>query len=246
MKRFSILGLMGLVGTVAVAIAALRYASDAWAGALLLVLGVLLGAAVLGVVYGRGRGRAGWLGFLVFGGGYGLVTVCPGLADQVAPRLPTSQLLNDVHARAANQTMALISWPYPMLVSTPSGTVRIDADTVFAPAAVDLGLPIITPAAASTAVPVPTGPAPAPGTAPPIQYIAPGPGGPSSGQWNVLGPGQLGLVPNRWQTLLPGAAHLESFTRVGHGLFALLAGALGAPLARRFFEAGRARGPASL
>jgi hypothetical protein len=41
-------------------------------------------------------------------------------------------------------------------------------------------------------------------------------------------------IANRWKSLLPGAASYESFGVVGHRLFALLAGLLGASIARRF------------
>jgi hypothetical protein len=39
--------------------------------------------------------------------------------------------------------------------------------------------------------------------------------------------------PNRWRQLLPGAVNYDAFSVVGHGLFALLAGLLGALLALR-------------
>lgn len=45
--------------------------------------------------------------------------------------------------------------------------------------------------------------------------------------------------PNRWRAFLPGAANYAAFQAVGHCLFALLAGLLGAAIARRF-ERGRA------
>jgi hypothetical protein len=45
-------------------------------------------------------------------------------------------------------------------------------------------------------------------------------------------------IANRWKSLLPGAANYESFSVVGHCLFALLACLLGAAIARRF-ERGR-------
>ena len=42
------------------------------------------------------------------------------------------------------------------------------------------------------------------------------------------------VVPNRWTSLLPGAANFEAFSIVGHCLFALLAGVLGAAIAQWF------------
>jgi hypothetical protein len=72
--RFRITALMGLVLFVGVAFAALRDASEWWAGALLVVTIGLLLTACLGVVYRTGGDRAFWLGMLVFGGGYLLLS----------------------------------------------------------------------------------------------------------------------------------------------------------------------------
>jgi hypothetical protein len=47
-------------------------------------------------------------------------------------------------------------------------------------------------------------------------------------------------TPNRWKVILPGAANSEAFQSVGHCLFALIAGLLGAFVALRF-EKGRLR-----
>ncbi len=38
----------------------------------------------------------------------------------------------------------------------------------------------------------------------------------------------------RWSQLLPGAVNFDAFSAVGHSLFALLAGALGAVIAQWF------------
>jgi hypothetical protein len=42
------------------------------------------------------------------------------------------------------------------------------------------------------------------------------------------------VPPNRWRAILPGAANYEAFSTIGHCLFALLAGLLGAFVAIRF------------
>jgi hypothetical protein len=42
------------------------------------------------------------------------------------------------------------------------------------------------------------------------------------------------VMPNRWKSLLPGAANEQAFRIVGHCLFALLAGVLGAAIAQWF------------
>jgi hypothetical protein len=44
-------------------------------------------------------------------------------------------------------------------------------------------------------------------------------------------------TPNRWKAILPGTANSEAFQSVGHCLFALIAGLLGAFVALRFEKA---------
>ncbi len=46
--------------------------------------------------------------------------------------------------------------------------------------------------------------------------------------------GSMTVTPSRWKSLLPGAANLAAFRIVGHCLFALLAGLLGAAIAQWF------------
>jgi hypothetical protein len=75
--RVSLRVLMLAILVFGVSVAALRNASAAWAGALLLFTMGLLGAAVLGVVYRREARRAWWLGFGVFGWGYVTLTLSP-------------------------------------------------------------------------------------------------------------------------------------------------------------------------
>jgi hypothetical protein len=100
MRRFTILGLMGLILGLAVSIAALRNADDQWAGALLLTTALLIGAAALGAVYHSGRRRAARLGFAVFGGGYFALAFL-GLSESNLTRLPTTWLLRYVHDKVA-------------------------------------------------------------------------------------------------------------------------------------------------
>ena len=68
--RFSIAGLMGAVLTAALGLAALRSASETWAGVALLVTCGILGLAVIGAACRSAAERAWWLGFAVFGWGY--------------------------------------------------------------------------------------------------------------------------------------------------------------------------------
>jgi len=100
MRRFTILGLMGLVLGLAIALAALRNADDSWAGGLLLATALLIGVVTLGAFYHSGRRRAGRLGFVVFAGGYFALAFL-GLSDQNLAKLPTTWLLIYVHQRVA-------------------------------------------------------------------------------------------------------------------------------------------------
>ena len=61
---------MIVVLVVSVGLASLLHASEAWAGLMLLVVCFFLGIAVLGVAYRRGGRRAAWAGFALFCGGY--------------------------------------------------------------------------------------------------------------------------------------------------------------------------------
>jgi hypothetical protein len=75
--RFSLLGLMALVAYVGLGCAALRYATPLWASALFTLAVGLVMIGLLGAVFRREQARAGWIGFLVFGGGYLLLTCGP-------------------------------------------------------------------------------------------------------------------------------------------------------------------------
>ncbi len=85
--RFSIASLLGVILFISVALAALRASTDAWDGSLLgLALTVLLTATLL-AVHRRGRKRACWLGFSLFGWVYLLASLIPPLES----RLPTTK-----------------------------------------------------------------------------------------------------------------------------------------------------------
>src|SRR5437764_1137610 len=99
MRRFTILTLMAGITVLAIGLAALRDANAVWAGVLLLATLLLLGTAALGVIYGQGRSRAGWLGFSLFGGTYLAMVIGPWLAESIGEKLPTTQALRYVHSR---------------------------------------------------------------------------------------------------------------------------------------------------
>ena len=97
--RFSLLSLMGAVLVVAVACAALRFASELWASAVLTTtIGMLL-VGVLGSVLRRGPARAFWFGFTLFGSAYLILAFAPWCYANVRPQFLTSKLLAYLHAK---------------------------------------------------------------------------------------------------------------------------------------------------
>jgi hypothetical protein len=99
LPRFTIAGLMGLVVVVAVGVAALRFASELWAGVLLMLTLGVLGAAVLTFHERAGAKRAWWRGFARFGWGYVALAMGPWASEAIAPHLPTSMGLDALYAR---------------------------------------------------------------------------------------------------------------------------------------------------
>jgi hypothetical protein len=95
--RFTIANLLGVVLFVAVAVAALRAASEAWDGAVLGLTLLALLVAVLLAVHRADRRRAFWLGFALFGWAY----LVAALVSPVEPRLPTTKALAYLDSKAA-------------------------------------------------------------------------------------------------------------------------------------------------
>jgi hypothetical protein len=98
MRRFSIRKAMVLVAVVAAGLAALKNASDAWAGAMLLFALAAVGAAIVGAVMMPGRERAWWAAFAFFAGGYLVLTVAPGLSADMGQGLVTTKVLDYLHS----------------------------------------------------------------------------------------------------------------------------------------------------
>src|SRR5947209_4142181 len=97
--RISLARLMALVVVFAVGVAALRDASETWAGIVLLATLGFLAASILGVVYRSGGRRAWWLGFALFGWGYFALSFGLWFATEFRPRLPTTRLLSYLHTK---------------------------------------------------------------------------------------------------------------------------------------------------
>jgi hypothetical protein len=218
MRRFSIFAMMGFVLACGVALAALRNASELWAGILFVIDLGALGAALLGVIYLRGKERAWWLGFGLFGGGYLMLTLAPWLGEQFQPKLGTTQVLEYVHSRVTLSPVPVPSKLQDLHSKRAAAISRLANAKRIVRSASDPSVRVAEQrladlddqissvqgfgVLASTAAPAATATASAPF--------------------------------NLWRSLLPGAAHYEQFLRVGHGLFAVLAGLVGATIASHF------------
>jgi hypothetical protein len=121
MRRHSILGLMGLTLIAAIAIAALKGADDNWASVLQFLTLGMNGVAVLGVVHAKGKARAGWLGFALFGGFYHLLAAGPWIGEQARPNLPTTLLINYAYQRIVPGQ----SWTFAIQAMNTTGTAPI-------------------------------------------------------------------------------------------------------------------------
>jgi hypothetical protein len=99
--RMSIAALMTVVLVLAVGFAALRSSSKAWSVVVLTLTLVLQFTAILGAIYRRGRDRAGWLGFALFGWGYWILSSAPAFRTEIRPQLATTPLLDYLYPQIA-------------------------------------------------------------------------------------------------------------------------------------------------
>jgi hypothetical protein len=87
---------MGAVLVASLAMTALRWGSETWAGATFLAVCGAMTLAVVGAVYRTGPGRAWWLGFALFGAGYLVLAFWPDRSWS----LPTDAFLSSLVPRA--------------------------------------------------------------------------------------------------------------------------------------------------
>jgi hypothetical protein len=91
LPRFSIAGLLAFVLVCGLGLAALKAASGMWASVTVTVAAVALLTSIVGAA--KGRNRAGWFGFAVFGWGYLVLNFMPGFKDVVQPHLLTTRFI---------------------------------------------------------------------------------------------------------------------------------------------------------
>jgi hypothetical protein len=101
--RFSLTAMFGAVLFVAFGTAAIRFASPLWAGLTMSLTVLILFAAVLGAIFRVGQARARWIGLAIGGWGYLALVLPSGFENGVGQYLPTSYLLNAVHAKLQKQ-----------------------------------------------------------------------------------------------------------------------------------------------
>jgi len=204
MKQSSVAGLMGLIVACAIGLAALRGANELWAGLLSLLTTALLGVAILNVIHREGLARARWIGFLVFAGGYLMLTCGPWSSDGFGSGLATTQIFVSIHERVR---------PNPVIGTDPYERLNLQRDQL-------LQKLNRTRAVVRNV-----------NTDPSVKNIQNQLATVDRKIAAMLGPNSGS--PNRWRTLLPGAADRYQFLQVGHCLFALIAGWCGAALSWR-------------
>ena len=101
MHRFSIRTLMAFVLVSAVGLAALKNASDLWAGMMLLVALGSVGIALLGAFILRGKERYWCAGFAFFAGGYVALAFAPWLSETFEVKMGTTYLLGELYSRVS-------------------------------------------------------------------------------------------------------------------------------------------------
>ena len=216
--RCSIANLLLVVLFTGIALAALRSGSALWGSLLFTAAVAALLVAVVGAVYCRDQRRAFWLGFALFGWGYLLL----GLVPEARSQLATTALLDVLHARVFGRSEpAQFTWSWSGRVNTINnpapfsipGTQPPDTEP-FKIQDLFLRHSPFSPGGAGMPYNIPS--------TPDVYQL------PSEETWlNVYPPTTTGNL------MMPSAAGLESFQRIGHSLFSLVFAMLGGVLAQR-------------
>jgi hypothetical protein len=207
MPRFSLSAVMGFVLVSAVGLAALRNANEVWVGILLMLVAGMVGVALLGVFFERGRNNAWWAGFAVFAGSYLTLAFGPWCKDQIQPKLATTQFFGYVHSQITLSSTSepsineLLNVRLNSLLEEQRYLQRLVTNPD------DLSLKLMQNK---------------------VNDLKAQLGGSTK-------PAASYARTKVWQFLLPGASTGESFIQVAHCLFAILAGWLGAMVATRFY-----------
>jgi len=208
MRRFSILGMMGGVGLIAVGLTALRNADQLWQSIAVSLTLATLGVAALGAWQFRGSDQAWWRGFASFGWGYLFLSSAPWVGDEVGPIMLPGYLLRAVH-----ESIATGSSPYYEHLAASQEDLRKLEQWLASPNMIE----------ASNANPSnPT----RGNVVAEIKVLKSSIAGLTS-----AGP----PTSNRYLTMFPGIVRDREFARIGHHLFALISGWFGATVSRRMW-----------
>lgn len=198
MRRISIKLMMWYVSFIAVGLAALRNANEAWAGVMIMLTLGTLGAAIIAIVCRRGRERIWWFGFALFGAAYTVLTLFSWFAE-TRKSLATTHFLVYLTAQAV---------PAPLSSSEIGEQLQSVANQLNTTDSNDPGY--------------------------------------ADQRWRYMSlQRQLKFLSNSTtsrptsspiQRLLPGIENPNAFARIGHCIFALLAGLLGAFISSRMYR----------
>ena len=212
--KFNIKLMVLLVVCFALALAGLRSANEIWAGSLLVLNLWLVGISVLATIYKSGEGRAWWFGFGLFDAVYLILVFGPWFAANLAPKLGTTQSLEHLHYLAtdsfAHEAVSIdgLSEEYGRAMEELKRVRRLTRSAKNNPMLLTLTNRADDLRARIAAI---------------RGYPAPAA---TQAGGNGSQPKAGGL-----STWLPGARNYEPFLRVGHGLYAILAGLSGATVA---------------
>jgi hypothetical protein len=109
--RFSIRVLLASAGLVAIGCAALVRPSYFWSGLLCTFAIAVLVSALVAIAYRRGRSRAYWVGFAVFGWGHMLLALGPWLDNYTGEFILTRQLLDRLGYVIGHKVADLVEMP---------------------------------------------------------------------------------------------------------------------------------------
>lgn len=211
MRQVSIKSVMLYVSFIAFGLAALRNANEVWAGVMLLLTFGALGTAALAILHRRGRARAWSQGFAGFGLAYMLIAVGPGVSSHVGPHLGTTSLLSTLHSLAVEPRLSRsYAGSEESLLPFLTDLAQRQKDSGHTEQAkkTEADLTIIT-----------------------DRLIERG-----SDLTEGLDRSPAARMRIRISGVLPGAANEEEFLLVGHCMFALLAGLIGAAISSRMYR----------
>jgi hypothetical protein len=206
MPRFSISGLMTFVLVSAVGLAALRNANEVWVGIMLTLALGMLGVGLLGVFFEHTKRRAWWAGFVLFAGGYLWLAFGPWCKEEIQPKLVTTQLLAHVHSQAMSsyEKQPSVQELWTVRRNGLLAEQKYMKQLVANPN--DLSLKLIQDKLNELNVLI----------------------------GNTANPSGSNARFNVWPSLLTAATNYDSFVQVGHCLFSVLGGLIGAIISTRF------------